>query len=281
FDNVSGAFPIGFKIWNTQETELFEYVESDIFDEAGSYLGKKVFTCIEKEEAINKWISQFKSNSNKRIGFLCGTNGNDFQHNNIVYILNRKEQMANPRGIWITDENLIQCTIYNAIRHSINASWLNDRDVFSIPKEKYRQDNEFQNNCLIWNLFDNNIQSMQGTNHWIPFTEQEVQPKNGFASHFMTDYIKQHNIRFSGEAQAVLEAGKALWKYYHSQPDSDPNASYYDIREYFQGRNDKGKMNNKSGDETYNVLIYDLRQKMKVLQKKIIPKIYEYGFLLQ
>lgn len=57
------------------------------------------------------------------------------------------------------------------------------------------------------------------------------------------------------------------------------NASMYDIREYFQGRNDKGKMNNKSDDETYMALITALRDKLKLLAKKIEPKVYEYGFL--
>ena len=38
-------------------------------------------------------------------------------------------------------------------------------------------------------------------------------------------------------------------------------------------------MNNKSGDEIYMNLITDLRSKLKQLQKKIEPKIYEYGFL--
>jgi hypothetical protein len=70
-----------------------------------------------------------------------------------------------------------------------------------------------------------------------------------------------------------------LWKYYHSKPKVNVNASFYDIREYFQGRNDKGKMNSKSEDAKYTELIGDLREKMKALAKKIEPKVYGYGFL--
>ncbi len=86
-----------------------------------------------------------------------------------------------------------------------------------------------------------------------------------------------------------------LWKYYHTQEfpsfrgvDSNAvgrrgvynvNASLYDIREHFQGRNEKGKMNNKSDDETYMKLIAELRSALKILAKKIEPKVYEYGFL--
>jgi len=86
-------------------------------------------------------------------------------------------------------------------------------------------------------------------------------------------------LKFSPEAKAVFKAGKALWQYYHAQPDCNVNASLYDIREYFQGRNDNGKMNNKSDDKKYSGLIGDLRSALKVLGEKIVPTLYEYGFL--
>jgi hypothetical protein len=85
--------------------------------------------------------------------------------------------------------------------------------------------------------------------------------------------------KFSPEASEVFKAGKALWKYYHQQADCNVNASLYDIREHFQGRNEQGKMNNKSENETYMNLIADLRDMLKILAKKIEPKVYEYGFL--
>ena len=84
---------------------------------------------------------------------------------------------------------------------------------------------------------------------------------------------------FSSEAQAIFDAGRELWRYYMKQENSNPNASLYDIREHFQGRNDKGKMNNNSSDETYTQLIGKLREALKVLAEKITPKVFEYGFL--
>ena len=77
----------------------------------------------------------------------------------------------------------------------------------------------------------------------------------------------------------MFDAGKNLWRYYHQQPKCDVNASLYDIREHFQGRNDKGNMNSKSDDETYNELINNLRLELKKLAQKIEPKVYEYEFL--
>jgi very-short-patch-repair endonuclease len=84
---------------------------------------------------------------------------------------------------------------------------------------------------------------------------------------------------FSHAAIAVFNAGRQLWRYYHAQPKCNVNASLYDIREFFQGRNEKGIMNNKSSDEKYNELIGNLRLALKDLARKIEPKVYEYGFL--
>ncbi|MBO7107788.1 MAG: hypothetical protein J6W73_06115, partial [Verrucomicrobia bacterium] len=88
-------------------------------------------------------------------------------------------------------------------------------------------------------------------------------------------------ITFSSEAQAVYDSGLELWKYYFSKNPENHNASFYDIREYFQGRGEDGKMNNDSEDAGYNQRISDLREKMKVLARKIEEKVYEYGFLIK
>jgi hypothetical protein len=57
------------------------------------------------------------------------------------------------------------------------------------------------------------------------------------------------------------------------------NASLYDIREYFQGRNEQGRMNAKSQDAQYMTLIKELRNQLNLLADKIKPKVNEYEFL--
>jgi hypothetical protein len=93
--------------------------------------------------------------------------------------------------------------------------------------------------------------------------------------------VKKENL--SSAARAVLDAGRELWRYYHAQPDANPNASYYDIRLHFQGvkRTASGKeqMNATSSDATYNALLANLRAAHKTLAAQIAPKVYEYGFL--
>jgi len=321
FDNVSGQFPISFKIWDTSKKETIKDIVADIFDEYGRYINQKTIYTHSKNQYISQWITALRNKNEHNIGFLAGTNGNSFQHNNIVYIINQKAQMPNPRGIWINRDNLIPLCIYFAVRKVIPATWLNDRDQFLYPNDDWKQDILFQTDCLTYTLFhgSNNIQSKYGVNHWIPFTESEVDAKTKFESRFMTDFMTGkivataslpllyddmdldchtdksarydgRKLQFSDRAIDVFKAGKELWKYYHSQKNHpcpskggeyNVNASFYEIREYFQGRDDAGKMKSTSQDERYNFLLGNLKLEMKFLAQQIEPRIYEHGFLVK
>jgi hypothetical protein len=210
--------------------------------------------------------------------------GNDFQHNNLVFLMNDKKQMSAPRGSWVTDKNIIEASIYFAVRHCVEFQWYNDRDQFLYPNNGWKKDAAFQSNCLVFTLFhgQNRISSNNGVNHWIPFTEKSVGLCEKFESNFMSNLIKR-KISLTVEAREVLNAGKKLWKYYYKKSQDNKslaaNASFYDIREFFQERNDKGTMNIKSNDETYNKLLTVLREKLNILTNKIQPKVYKYGFL--
>jgi hypothetical protein len=304
FDNVKGKFPIGFKIWDTSKMEVFEQFISDVYDKNGNFIATKGIHSYSNDEYFSSFIGSFKLKNGNQIGWLEGITRNDFQSQNGIILLNKKEQIAVPRGIYVYAENLLNTIIAFAVRHCIEATWLNDRDQFLYPNDGWNADLEFQNDCLAFALFhgQNRITSSEGTNHWIPFTEFEVNAQAKFESSFMTDFIKgklkstaseqtlfeqeQNSIssnneprQFSEEAQAVFDAGRELWKYYHAQNDVNVNASLYDIREYFQGRNAQGRMNSKSDDATYTALISELRSKLSILAEKIQPKVYEYGFL--
>ena len=300
FDNVKGTFPIGFKIWNTLKKEIFEEIQTDIYmkDEFSGI--KNIYSYDLVKGKINNWLNQHKNNTDsKGVGVLMA-DAPDFQSNNYISLLNNK---GTRHGIYfiIKNENVLISTIYLTVRQVFEATWLNDRDQFLYPNNGWQTDIEFQNDCLAFALFhgQNRITNNEGTNHWIPFTEYEVNAQAKFASNFMTDFIKgklkpeattdtlfeqvttkeNKPLQFSQEATAVFDAGRELWKYYHAQTDVNVNASFYDIRAHFQGRNDKGRMNSKSDDATYTRLIAELRSKLMVLADKIKPKVYEYEFL--
>ena len=305
FDNVKGQFPIGFFIWDlTPQETIFEKAIGDVYDRNSKYLQQKTVGIPIKFLSINDWIIATRGRYNEQVIGYMASYGIDFQHNNYNFIVNSKKQLPFPRGTVVTDQNLLQIGIYYAVRHCIAATWLNDGDLFHAPRDGWQTDTEFQTNCLAFTLFHgkNNIQSQYGTNHWIPFTEAEVNARDRFESHFMTDFmagklvpqedtstgslfqaqsfVPSEPLVFSPEATAVFDAGRELWRYYHAQPNANPNASYYDIRAHFQGRNDKGKMNAKSDDPEYMRLWGELKEAMEVLRQRIVPKVYEYGFLI-
>ncbi len=303
FDNVKGQFPIAFFIWNLNEKEEFNQIVADIYNKSGDFAGTKDLISYDKFDYFSKWITSFKVKSGFHLAWMQGVTRNDFQNQNGITIRNIKTQIAVPRGIDIYDINFIESCVGYAVRMCIDANWLNDRDQFLYPDKQWKTDKEFQNDCLAFTLFSNEIQSKFGTNHWIPFSENEINANEKFESNFMTDFIKgkiksekipevllfENDTRvgvydnlprqFSDEAKVVFDAGRELWKYYHLQKDINVNASLYDIREYFQGRNDKGRMNARSNDPRYTELISKLRSKLNLLAEKITPKIYEYGFL--
>lgn len=525
FDNVDGEFPIGFKIWDTNKIEHFNEIVADIFSVGNILIGNSSICNYDKFKLINDWLNSFtkKTINQKTIGFI-NSKSNDFQHQNRIVIGCENVLARGDLHKKITENKLKDISIYFTVRHCIEPSWLNDRDQFLFPNDGWKNDTEFQNDCLAFTLFhgQNRISSKEGTNHWIPFTEQEVNAKEKFDSNFMSDFIRgkikvekpvdlfssvageeirpprpsdtpplegnntftdsitkrtapsdtppmegnisdfvlnspskegwqtksvgvvnkrntknymelpfnpklkerakelrkagnlsevlfwnevkkgkfngldfdrqkivgnyivdfycadknvvieidgsSHDnkqeydaerdayleslglevihirdkeirknlvgvfemlklhpaflpasvnlppstnlpprpsdtppeegnntiqshqsygnfvLTFSPEAKEVFNAGLELWKYYHAQKfpshgGYNVNASLYDIREYFQGRNEQGKMNNKSDDEQYMLLINNLRKKLRVLAGKIEPKVYQYGFL--
>lgn len=304
FDNVKGKFPIGFQFYDTSKKEIFHSILADVYDEDKNMIKTKWFSNYNNAKFLNKWLISYKYKYDPIAKLIY--NSNDFQHQNRIRITNFETTVLGGDGKFNIDKsNLLISGIYFSVRHCIEPTWLNDRDQFLYPNDGWETDTEFQNDCLAFTLFhsQNRITSREGTNHWIPFTEVEVNAREKFESHFMSDFIKgkpnlpqksfytlpilfeqeeSYNrapLKFSEEATAVFDAGRELWKYYHRQPNCNVNASLYDIKEHFQGRNDTGKMNNKSSDETYMNLIGNLREKLRLLSKKIEPKVYEYGFL--
>lgn len=290
----------------------------DIFDEKGASLGKKRFyTTLDNKESINKWIKRYDDEENFRAGLL-DTRGNDFQNQQYINIKSQDFIItAHSTGFYLTPYNLIPMAVYLSVRHCIPHTWINDRDQFLSPNAKWEKDEEFQNDCLAFMLFhgQNRITSKVGINHFIPFSEKEINAAEAFESHFMQDFlqgkIKQDSkstdskslfndkqdfiptkpLIFSNEAKEVLQAGKELFKHYHTQAKDEknynPNAALYDIKAHFQGFNDKGKgkdrMNppQKAQDEAYKERLSTLNYALKNLAKKIEVKVYEYEFLLE
>lgn len=281
FDNVRGEFPIGFFIWlpSSRTNETFNENTSVVYGLDGRYLCDKKFRAYDSnKKLINDWLRQYFDKASAPIGIMHN-NKNDFQHNSQVCITSLdNHDHTTP----VTENNLVEMCIYLAVRQCIPQTWLNDRDQFLFPNDGWKTDYEFQLDCLVYTLFSgqNRISCTQGVNYWIPFTERQCGCRDSFKSGFMPEYLSKLTEKqpLSEEAKSVYDAGLELWKYYHSFKNSVPDASFYDIRKYFQGETN-GKMNASSNDEKYTEIITLLRTREKVLGDRIAEKTYGYGFL--
>ena len=371
FDNVKGQFPIGFFIWHLDKPEHFKETYSDIYDRDGNFSKQKYISSYEGAVFLNDWLRPTWKHTDNLMGYLV-CNGNDFQHQNEIAILSKKGNETSTFFKPITSSNVLKSCIYLAVRHCIEATWLNDRDQFLYPNDGWETDMEFQSSCLVYALFHgqnrissnvqctmNNVQltasnqsaetqnvpsarTQTAPNHWIPFTEEEVGAAECFASHFMTDFMagkqgghlcpedantvqgdlfrQDDNVSsvetqnfaslqqgsmfpclkdvMSPAARAVMDAGREVWRYYHREAPAtsqmqntmgtsagtqtapyNVNASLYDIKAFFKGRDEKGRMNATSVDERFNALMEELRVTLVALAKEIETKVYEYGFL--
>lgn len=299
FDNVKGQFPIGFTIWDTGVYKKITKIKTQIFNEVGSMIGTKAFHSYTESTFITDWYRQYHTRkiSDENLGAI-GLYGSDFQHNNFIRITNPNQHPN--RWTFITPNNLIPTSIYLSVRHCIKATWINDRDQFLAPNKKWEKDTEFHSDCLAFMLFhaQNRITCKEGINHFIPFSEKELNAAEALESHFMLEFIQgkikisnkkkkgQQEFNFqSDELEKTFIPTKPL-EFSHEAKDKEnynPNTALYDIKAHFQDFNDKGKMNppQKAKDEAYKDKLGELNYALKNLAKKIEVKVYEYEFLLE
>lgn len=315
FDGLKGDFPIGFLVWETHQAKakklVIDSITTDVLDKKGKPVGEKTFYNLPKKVFLNAWMKKLKTNDqpalplsnavtvseNPRLkmsaenakGFLFAGN-NDFQNASTGTLLTSSIYTGrNGGGAYLDETNLWQAAVVFAVRRLIKPTWLNDRDQFLQPTEPLTD--EFKNDCLIWMLFNGsnltasaddlawNGKSWSLVNHFIPFTEQEVDAPDRFESDFMVQYLA--GKEFSAPAQAVLAAGQQLWRAYfaydNARPVRDdlklnrPDVGWYQVRKALEARNASGDVPPTSFQPFH--LAY------KALTEKLQPLVYDLGFL--
>ncbi len=315
FDGLKGNFPIGFLVWKTNQNAkkkgpIIE-VAAEVLDKNAQPIGGKRFYNLPNEQLLSNWIKRTKANNADAIPLknavspttstkdVRGTKwadgaigsmicpGNDLQHAALTAMLSSGYCSAG--GFFVTDQNLWQSAIVFSVRRLIKPTWLNDRDQFLQPTQPLTD--EFKNDCLIWMLFNGsnltasandlewNEKKWSIVNHFIPYTESDVNASERFESDFMVQYLKDKKL--SNEAQAVLVEGKTLWQAYFAHTDSHTvrdtlklnraDVGWYQVRKALQARN-------ASGD--FPPLSFSpLEVAYKTLTEKLQPMVYELGFL--
>ena len=311
FDGLKGNFPIGFLIWDTSRNEDIDTVPVRVLDKDGIEIGSKIFRNIPRATFLSKFIPRKKDFTHEVVPlvnaitptkrcetvrnthwsrgaiahFLC--HGNDLQQaGTLTAILSSTHDIGFTGAYFVTEENLWQAAIVFSVRRLIKPTWLNDRDQFLQPSQPLPD--EFKSDCLVWMLFNGsnltagadglhwNNRDWSLTNHFIPFTEQEVGAKARFESDFMARYMV--GMDFSPEAQAVLDEGRKLWTRFHAT--SFPHK----IREEYKlNRADAGWYQIRKALEAYGdteLTDFDpFKSAYAALSEKLRPLVYAFGFL--
>ncbi len=311
FDGLNGNFPIGFLVWQSVQGQRcqIDEITTEVIDKNSNPIGEKSYFNIKSSSFLSDWLPRIKVDSinvplknaivpqnsrakvttwiNGAIGYLWSA-GNDFQQNE-QHTAFFSSVFSNGCGYYVTSENLWQACVVFSVRQLIAHTWINHNDQFLQPTVELPQ--EFIDDCLVWMLFHGknltasadglewNNKTWSIVNHFIPFTEAEVNAPSRFESDFMVQYIADKE--FSAEAVAVLDAGRELWKAYFEHTDS------YDAREEYKlNRADVGwyqirnalKKRNESSDYP-PVSFADFEFAYKKLGDKLRPLVFEYGFL--
>ena len=321
FDGLKGDFPIGFLIWKTSKeyTEFPAEISCEVLDKDAKPIGQKYFYNIPNDQYLNVWIKRPKINSedaiplsncitvspmskprvknwsDNAIAYMC-TGTNDLQNAaSYTFILSSVAGRGN--GLFVTPENLWKCAVLFTVQKIIPHTWINHNDQFLQPNSELSD--EFKSDCLVWMLFngknltagadnlvwDNREWSI--TNHFIPYTEDEVNAPDRFESDFMVRYIEKlphlsgTDSPFSSEARAVLEEGKKLWRAYFSATDertvrdkyklNRSDAGWYQIRGALKARSESG--------DFPPVSFSAFETAYRTLTEKLRPLVFKYGFL--
>jgi len=211
--------------------------------------------------------------------------GNDFLNQNGVAILSAP--YASGHDISITPENFEQAMIVHMVRRLPKATWLNDRDQFLQPNKELPR--EFITDAVIWSLFapSNQTASLKDVeyegevyrirNNFYPFLLTEVkswacssisiaaQLEMAQEDRFAALWIKNNRADLSSEAQAILNAGREIYKRFYAELRS------LDVRQW--------KIDNWDAGWYQIRMSLDAKLSLEELSKKLEPQIYELGFL--
>ncbi len=315
FDGLKGNFPIGFLIWKTNHLTLTRYqlsdIRAEIFNKRTEAIGEKHFIISNKEDLLSNWIDRPPANRTNVIplknAILPATatkdlRGTKWADDAIGCLIIKGPDVQNARtqgivssgygsagSIFVTRKNLWQIAVLFAVRGLVKPNWINDRDQFLAPLVPLSE--EFKNDCLVWMLFnggnltasaDNlewNYKTWSIVNHFIPYTESEVDAVGRFESDFMVRYMA--NLKFSIDARSVLDEGRKLWRTYFRHNDSRvvrdklklgrPDVGWYQIRKALKIRNSSSDYPPVSFNK-FEVAYGDLSEKLR-------PDVYNLGFL--
>ncbi len=290
----------------------------DVFNADVEKIGTKIVPSVERTAMLNKWcprpkwdghsvMPMFSSALNQQLenkdqrdhiapGFLFSvvSKGDDFQNQNGVCILSAP--YANAGAFSVTPENFEKAVVLHAVKKLEKATWTNDRDAFYAPTEELSD--EFIADCAVWTAFAASNYAValkdvpyQGAvyqirNNLYPFLLDEVKTWPCGNSDLTAQLLAANEDRFlakwlngrtlSSEAQEVMSAAKSLYRKFYAEI---ANTNWMDakIETWDVGHYQIGKALREVGLASEEFAA--LKQAHDALRSKLLPKVYEYGFL--
>ncbi len=304
-------------IWKLNENIKIESqkIKLDIFNADIEKTGIKIIETIDKSKLLSKWIkrpaatikfppfgtaiSVKEKNIDRRDriskNFLLSLriSGNTLQSQNAIYFFSGTSVSAG--GISITPENFEKAMVIHAVMHIPKDNWLIHSDQFLQPHDKLT--NEFIFDCVLWNLFSNSNQTAaiknvvyeketyQIHNQFFPFLIAELKKWKSTDSEISISMAKDEdrflsiwlkNKELSTESQQLLNKGREIYKFYFENLNQLRTPKYkietWDAG-WWQIRNALTDVN--MATDLFN----DLKELHNKLREKLLPQIYEFGFL--
>jgi len=293
-------------------------ISLDVFNESVEKIGTKILPSVERTAMLNKWcprpkwdghsvmpmftsaLKQQAENKDQRDHIVTGylfsvcSKGDDFQNQNAVFILS--SPYANAGAFSVTPENFEKAMVLHAVKKLPKATWTNDRDAFYAPNVELPV--EFVSDCVVWSAFSlsNYAVSLKDVpykgltyrikNNLFPLALEEAKAWTCTNADVTTQLLTANEERFlakwlkgrslSPEAQAVMDVGRALYRKFYAEMVNTNwidykietwDVGYYQICQALKGTG--------VADEE----IAALKTAHDALRAKLLPKVYEYGFL--
>ena len=185
--------------------------------------------------------------------------------------------------------------IIHAVRRIPKATWINDRDQFMQPEKNLTR--EFINDCVMWSIFANSNQTVSLRS--VEYEGEKYRIKNNFypilllelknfeildadmrlqiemerEDRYLAKWIKLNEKEFSAESLGVWAEGKKIYKDFYKNY-YEINLAKWKILDW-----DAGWYQVRMSLKEIGYNFEKFAEEFRALGEKILPQIYELGFL--
>ena len=290
-----------------ENEEIVKVGEKDIYNSDSL---PQMSKWIRGNEIYKKTVDTLKVSSGLTIKGNCKTVVNSMgyllNHYNSVYGNGQNSALfsavfSDEHGLPITPSNFLRCTCAFAARKLVQGNWINDKDEYLAPDMSNTNFHQFEMDSVIYSLFHSS--SQQSSLRQIDYKGKKWDIKNEFfwmsksdienlanennnddayndarmsEDRFVYKFIQSHLNEFSPEAKAVLnkatELVKKSFKYRflfdQDHPEFQVNnwdCGFYQLKQIWK--------------EYLKDDFNEFKELYKALSQKMLPLVYELGFL--